>query len=127
MSDLRTLIVGAGIAGLGTARALRQRGFAAEVIERDAAWAHIGAGIYLPGNAARALHAGLESAVAEQAALIPANASVTTEAASWPRSTSALCGARSDRASRCTAQTFTLCWQPTATRYRSGWVDPCTG
>jgi 2-polyprenyl-6-methoxyphenol hydroxylase-like FAD-dependent oxidoreductase len=72
VSDLRTLIVGAGIAGLGTARALRQRGFAADVIERDAAWAHIGAGIYLPGNAARALHAlGLESAVAEQAALIP--------------------------------------------------------
>jgi 2-polyprenyl-6-methoxyphenol hydroxylase-like FAD-dependent oxidoreductase len=68
---LRVLVVGAGIAGLGAARALRQRGFAADVVERDPAWAHTGAGIYLPGNAARALCAlGLESAVAERGSLI---------------------------------------------------------
>jgi FAD-dependent urate hydroxylase len=67
----RILIVGAGIAGLGAARALRQRGFDADVIERDSAWAHIGAGIYLPGNTARALQGlGLKSAVTERAALI---------------------------------------------------------
>ncbi len=64
-------MVGAGIAGLGVARALRQRGFAAEVVEREPAWTHTGAGIYLPGNAARALRAlGLQSAVAERGSLI---------------------------------------------------------
>ena len=64
-------MVGAGIAGLGTARALRQRGLAAEVVEREPAWTHAGAGIYLPGNAARALRAlGLESAVVERGSLI---------------------------------------------------------
>ena len=71
-SDLRILVVGAGIAGLGAARALRQRGFAPDVVERESAWAPTGAGIYLPGNTARALRAlGLESAVIERAALIP--------------------------------------------------------
>jgi 2-polyprenyl-6-methoxyphenol hydroxylase-like FAD-dependent oxidoreductase len=55
------------IAGLGAARALRQRGLATDVVEREPAWTHTGAGIYLPGNAARALRAlGLESAVAER-------------------------------------------------------------
>ena len=66
------LVVGAGIAGLGAARALRHCGFAADVVERDPAWAPTGAGIYLPGNAVRALRAlGLDAAVAERAALIP--------------------------------------------------------
>jgi FAD-dependent urate hydroxylase len=69
---LRILVVGAGIGGLGAARALRQRGLAADVVEREPAWTHTGAGIYLPGNATRALRAlGLESAVAERASLIP--------------------------------------------------------
>jgi 2-polyprenyl-6-methoxyphenol hydroxylase-like FAD-dependent oxidoreductase len=69
---VRILVVGAGIAGLGVARALRQRGLAADVVERARAWAHTGAGIYLPGNAVRALRAlGVESAVAERASLIP--------------------------------------------------------
>jgi FAD-dependent urate hydroxylase len=71
-SGLRILVVGAGIAGLGAARALRQRGFAPDVVERKSAWAQSGTGIYLPGNTARALRAlGLESAVIERAALIP--------------------------------------------------------
>jgi 2-polyprenyl-6-methoxyphenol hydroxylase-like FAD-dependent oxidoreductase len=70
-AGLRILIVGAGIAGLGVARALRERGFAADVVEREPAWSHTGAGIYLPGNAVRALRAlGLESAVADRASLI---------------------------------------------------------
>jgi 2-polyprenyl-6-methoxyphenol hydroxylase-like FAD-dependent oxidoreductase len=68
---LRILVIGAGIAGLGAARALRFRGFATEVVEREPAWTHSGSGIYLPGNAARALRAlGLESAVAERGSLI---------------------------------------------------------
>jgi FAD-dependent urate hydroxylase len=68
---LRILVVGAGIAGLGAARALRQRGFVAEVVESESAWTHAGAGIYLPGNAARALRAlGLQSPVVERGSLI---------------------------------------------------------
>jgi FAD-dependent urate hydroxylase len=71
-SGLRILVVGAGIAGLGAARALRQRGFAPDVVERESAWSQSGTGIYLPGNTARALRAlDLESAVMERAALIP--------------------------------------------------------
>jgi FAD-dependent urate hydroxylase len=66
------LIVGAGIAGLATARALRRRGYGADVVEREPAWTHGGAGIYLPGNAARALRAlGLESETARHASMIP--------------------------------------------------------
>ncbi len=60
------LVVGAGITGRRAARALRQRGHAVEVIDRATTWAHTGAGIYLPGNAVRALRSlGLESAVAK--------------------------------------------------------------
>jgi 2-polyprenyl-6-methoxyphenol hydroxylase-like FAD-dependent oxidoreductase len=69
---LRVLVVGAGVAGLGATRALRQRGLVADVVERAPVWPHTGAGIYLPGNAVRALRAlGMESAVAERASLIP--------------------------------------------------------
>ena len=71
-AGLRILVVGAGIAGLGAARALRKRGFAPNVVEQQSSWTHPGAGIYLPGNAARALRAlGLESAVTERGSLIP--------------------------------------------------------
>jgi 2-polyprenyl-6-methoxyphenol hydroxylase-like FAD-dependent oxidoreductase len=68
---LRTLVVGAGLAGLALARALRRAGFDPEVVDRAAAFAEVGAGIYLPGNAARALRAlELEDAVAGRAATI---------------------------------------------------------
>jgi FAD-dependent urate hydroxylase len=52
----RILIVGAGIAGLALVRALRERGLAAEVVERSSAWPTGGAGLYLPANAVRALN-----------------------------------------------------------------------
>ena len=62
------LIVGAGIAGLALARALHERGTTPEVVERVTAWQHAGAGLYLPGNAVRALgELGIGSAVASQA------------------------------------------------------------
>ena len=51
----RVLIVGAGVAGLAVARALRRRDFAAEVVERMPEWETSGAGLYLPGNSVRAL------------------------------------------------------------------------
>ncbi|MGH2948370.1 MAG: FAD-dependent monooxygenase [Solirubrobacteraceae bacterium] len=56
------LIVGCGIAGQALAPMLARTGVAVDVIEREPAWRHAGAGIYLPGNAARALRAlGLEA------------------------------------------------------------------
>jgi FAD-dependent urate hydroxylase len=67
------LIVGAGIAGLALARALANAGFALHIVEREAAWRPAGTGMYLPGNAARALRAlGLEAPVAARAIRIPA-------------------------------------------------------
>jgi 2-polyprenyl-6-methoxyphenol hydroxylase-like FAD-dependent oxidoreductase len=68
MSETRVLVIGAGIAGLSFARAARDRGFAVEVIERAVSWDQVGAGMYLPANAVRALHQlGLGSTLARQA------------------------------------------------------------
>lgn len=52
---LRILVVGAGIAGLAAARSLRVAGFRPHVVEELPATMLPGAGIYLPGNATRAL------------------------------------------------------------------------
>jgi FAD-dependent urate hydroxylase len=52
---LRILVVGAGIAGLAAARALRLAGFRPDVVEELPATMLPGAGIYLPGNASRAM------------------------------------------------------------------------
>src|SRR3954447_14356055 len=52
---VRILVVGAGIAGLAAARALRVAGFRPDVVEELPVTTVPGAGIYLPGNAARAL------------------------------------------------------------------------
>jgi FAD-dependent urate hydroxylase len=63
-TDGQVLVVGAGIAGLAVARALARAGFSAEVVEREPVWDESGTGIYLAGNAARALRVlGLERAV----------------------------------------------------------------
>jgi len=59
---LRILVVGAGIAGLAVARALRLAGFRPDVVEELPATMLPKAGIYLPGNASRALrHLGLDA------------------------------------------------------------------
>jgi FAD-dependent urate hydroxylase len=72
MQGTRILIVGAGLAGLALARALRQAGLAPQVIEREAGWEVAGTGIYLPANGVRALRTlGLEGAVAARGAQIP--------------------------------------------------------
>src|SRR5687767_4771965 len=61
----RILIVGGGIAGFAQARALRRRGLDSTVVERSPAWADVGTGHYLPGNAHRALAAlGLHERIA---------------------------------------------------------------
>ena len=63
---MRILVVGAGIAGLAAARALTRADQAVEVVERAAGPDRGGAGIYLPGNAVRALRrVGLDELDAE--------------------------------------------------------------
>jgi FAD-dependent urate hydroxylase len=51
----RILIVGAGLAGLALGVALRRTGSSPDIVERSDGWADPGAGIYLVGNAVRAL------------------------------------------------------------------------
>lgn len=68
----RTLIVGGGIAGLALAGILARLGVPPELIEREPVWRPTGTGLYLPGNAARALRGlGLEAQVAGRAVEIP--------------------------------------------------------
>jgi 2-polyprenyl-6-methoxyphenol hydroxylase-like FAD-dependent oxidoreductase len=72
MTHYRILIVGAGLAGLSLARALRQAGLAPQVIEREAGWGVAETGIYLPANGVRALRTlGLEGAVVARGTQIP--------------------------------------------------------
>ncbi|WP_433350833.1 FAD-dependent monooxygenase [Micromonospora sp. CA-111912] len=54
-SPLRILVVGAGIAGLAVARGLRMAGFRPDVTEKLPPSELVDTGLYLPGNAARAL------------------------------------------------------------------------
>jgi FAD-dependent urate hydroxylase len=70
-ADLSILVVGGGIAGLAVARTLRLAGFRPDVVERLPATTVAGAGIYLPGNGARALRAlGLHDGVRPLGAVI---------------------------------------------------------
>jgi FAD-dependent urate hydroxylase len=72
MSGRRVLIVGGGIAGLALARTLARVGELPELIEREPAWRPAGTGMYLPGNATRALRAlGLGAHLADRAVEIP--------------------------------------------------------
>lgn len=57
MTELDILIIGGGIGGLTSAIALRQRGFAVTVIEKDPGWSVYGVGIIQQGNALRAIDA----------------------------------------------------------------------
>jgi len=64
---MRILIVGGGIAGLALARALGRQGLRAEIVERAPDWPDAGTGLYLPGNAYRALEAlGLHESVSSR-------------------------------------------------------------
>ena len=67
VSSAPVLVVGGGIAGLATARALRQRDVEALVVERAPAHDR-GAGVYLPANAVHAIgELGLATRLAERA------------------------------------------------------------
>lgn len=57
MRTLSILVIGAGIGGLTAAIAMRQRGFAITVIEKDPAWSVYGVGIIQQGNVLRAVAA----------------------------------------------------------------------
>ncbi|MBO9575009.1 MAG: FAD-dependent oxidoreductase [Sphingobium sp.] len=57
MDQLSVLVIGGGIGGLTAAIALRQRGFAATVIEKDPNWSVYGVGIIQQGNVLRAVDA----------------------------------------------------------------------
>ncbi|WP_206077424.1 FAD-dependent monooxygenase [Massilia sp. HP4] len=71
----KILIVGGGIAGLSLGLALEQRGIAADVVERLAAPSPSGTGLYLPGNATRAIASlGLLDRVRANAAAVPSQA-----------------------------------------------------
>ena len=60
--------MGAGIGGLALARALLQRGITPDLVERAAEHGQAGAGMYLPGNAVRALaELGIGAAVSARA------------------------------------------------------------
>lgn len=64
-------MVGAGVGGAALARALRQRDLPVELVDRAPRLPPAGAGLYLPGNAHRALVAlGLEHLVAARATVI---------------------------------------------------------
>jgi 2-polyprenyl-6-methoxyphenol hydroxylase-like FAD-dependent oxidoreductase len=68
---VEVLVVGAGVAGLAAARTLRRWGATVEIAERAPAAAIPGTGIYLPGNAVRALDAlGLAEQVSARAVRI---------------------------------------------------------
>ena len=65
---MRILIVGAGIAGLSLARALERSGMEATLVERQPERLTTGAGLFLPGNAVRAIdQLGLLEEVTERA------------------------------------------------------------
>ena len=63
----RVLVVGGGLAGLSVGIALTSAGSHVEVVEKADQWADVGAGMYLPGNAHRALEAlGIGGAVRDR-------------------------------------------------------------
>ena len=55
MQNLSVLVIGAGIGGLTSSIALRQRGFAVHLIEKDPQWSVYGVGIIQQGNVLRAI------------------------------------------------------------------------
>lgn len=67
----RVLIVGAGMAGLTLAISLRRQGLNPDIVERQPEWPVHGAGIYLVGNAMRALDSlGLAGEVLQSGSVI---------------------------------------------------------
>ena len=68
---MRVLVVGAGIAGLGTTRALQQVGIECDLVERRADLGDEGLGIYLPANAIRAMRLlGIDTSSVHRGAVI---------------------------------------------------------
>jgi len=84
-AGLGILVVGAGIAGLGAARALRQRGFMPDVVEQESTWTHPGAGIYLPATAWHSPNASPPSATPRRQWRHSKLGAAHAPSGSWPR------------------------------------------
>ncbi len=104
-AGVRVLVVGAGIAGLAAARTLRDWGAAVEIVERQLDPPGEGTGIYLLGNAVRALDTlGVGDQVAERAIHIRRQRTADHRGEVFERcsrSTSTSCGTASDPVWRC--------------------------
>ncbi len=108
--DTRVLIVGGGVAGLATARALRRHAVRADVVERAGAPSRAGAGVYLPANAVRAIgELGLAEELAAGGQRITYQASSTAAAGRSSRSTWRTSGGRPDRAWHLVTPSCTSC------------------
>lgn len=78
-NELRVLIVGGGIAGLGAALALERRGLAPVIVERQAGWGTNGAGLFVPANGVRcASRLGVGDAVLDRGHVINTQRMVDT-------------------------------------------------
>jgi flavin-dependent dehydrogenase len=118
--EVRVLIVGAGIAGLALARAVRQRDITAVIVERATKWNPTGTGLYLPGNGVRALgELGVGPAVAARANPIGRQRFLAIVVVAWPTSTSPAFGTVSADAWRSIARRCTRCFARPTPRRRS--------
>ena len=126
LSGRRVLIAGGGIAGLALARALAGSDAAPEVVEREPEWRPSGAGLYLPGNAVRAL---ARSAWRRRS---PSRAVEIARQRFYDRRRPPALrgrrrravGGRPARASRCTGPTCTRCCARRRATCRSAWGWP---
>ena len=124
LEQLRILIVGAGIAGLALGRALLQRGCCPDIIERNTDWSDAGTGMYLPGNALRALRTlELDVEVEKRGARIETQRFCDDRGRLLSEVNLAPCGARSDRALRFTGRICTPHCGKRRTPHLSGWAS----
>src|SRR2546423_1452882 len=113
----RVLVVGAGVAGLATARALRGAGFEVTVVERRPGAPLPGLGLNLPGNAVRAFGAlGVAEEVLAAGIPVTRRSTVRRAVGCYSPWTSPPTGPASRRRSACAPVSRSTHWAP-ARRY----------